>query len=68
MARAPFAKLLATRNAVKATEIAVAALGNPALTRHASIERHMRDVLCCRIHPPQDDMALIILGKKALGV
>lgn len=67
-ARAPFAKLLATRNAVTAVQTAVAALGNPALTHHHPIERHLRDVLCCRIHPPQDDMALIILGRKALGL
>jgi alkylation response protein AidB-like acyl-CoA dehydrogenase len=66
-ARAPFAKLLATRNAVTAVQTAVAALGNPALTHHNPIERHLRDVLCCRIHPPQDDMALIILGKQALA-
>ena len=65
--RAPFAKLLATRNAVTAVQTAVAALGNPALTHHNPIERHLRDVLCCRIHPPQDDMALIILGKQALA-
>jgi alkylation response protein AidB-like acyl-CoA dehydrogenase len=64
----PFVKLIATRNAVNAVQTAVAAIGNPALTRHNPIERHLRDVLCCRIHPPQDDMALIFLGKKALGV
>ena len=66
-ARAPFVKLLATRNAVTAVQTAVTALGNPALTHHNPIERHLRDVLCCRIHPPQDDMALIILGKQALA-
>jgi alkylation response protein AidB-like acyl-CoA dehydrogenase len=62
----PFVKLLATRSAVSAVQTAVAAIGNPALTRHNPIERHLRDVLCCRIHPPQDDMALIFLGKQAL--
>jgi alkylation response protein AidB-like acyl-CoA dehydrogenase len=66
-AQAPFVKLLATRNAVTAVQTAVTALGNPALTHHNPIERHLRDVLCCRIHPPQDDMALIILGKQALA-
>ncbi len=64
----PFVKLIATRNAVSAVQTAVAAIGNPALTKHNPIERHLRDVLCCRIHPPQDDMALIFLGKQALGV
>jgi alkylation response protein AidB-like acyl-CoA dehydrogenase len=67
IARAPFAKLLATRNAITAVETAVAALGNPALTRSHPLERHLRDVLCCRIHPPQDDRALIALGKQSLA-
>jgi alkylation response protein AidB-like acyl-CoA dehydrogenase len=61
-------KLLATRSAVTAVQTAVQALGNPALSRHNAIERHLRDVLCCRIHPPQDDMALIFLGKRSLGL
>ncbi len=64
---APAGKLLATRGAVSAVQTAVAALGNPALTRHNPIERHLRDVLCCRIHPPQDDAALIGLGRQALA-
>jgi butyryl-CoA dehydrogenase len=67
IARAPFAKMLATRSAITAVQTAVAALGNPALTRSHPIERHLRDVLCSRIHPPQDDMALIALGKKSLA-
>jgi alkylation response protein AidB-like acyl-CoA dehydrogenase len=66
--RAPFVKLLATRNAVTAVQTAVQALGNPALSRSNPIERHLRDVLCCRIHPPQDDMALLVLGRRSLGV
>lgn len=67
-ARAPYVKLLATRSAVTAVQTAVQALGNPALSRNNPIERHLRDVLCCRIHPPQDDMALIFLGKRSLGL
>ncbi|MEV4419784.1 acyl-CoA dehydrogenase family protein [Patulibacter sp. NPDC049589] len=67
-AQAPFVKLLATRSAVTAVQTAVQALGNPALSRHHPLERHLRDVLCCRIHPPQDDMALIFLGKRSLGL
>jgi butyryl-CoA dehydrogenase len=65
--RAPFAKLLATRNAITAVQTAVAALGNAALTRSHPLERHLRDVLCSRPHPPQDDAALIALGKQALA-
>ena len=44
IARAPFVKLLATRSAVTAVQTAVQALGNPALSRHNPIERHLRDV------------------------
>ena len=64
--RAPFAKLLVTRNAVTAVQTAVTALGNPALTRSNPIERHLRDIHCCRIHPPQDDAALIAVGRRTL--
>ncbi|OOB89290.1 acyl-CoA dehydrogenase family protein [Rathayibacter sp. VKM Ac-2630] len=60
-------KLLATRSAVTAVETAVAALGNPGLTRHHPLERHLRDVLASRVHPPQDDAALVILGTRSLA-
>jgi alkylation response protein AidB-like acyl-CoA dehydrogenase len=61
------AKLIATRSAVTAVQTAVAALGNPALTRHNPLERHLRDVLCSRVHPPQDDAALLIAGRSSLA-
>ncbi|MBT0772184.1 acyl-CoA/acyl-ACP dehydrogenase [Kineosporia sp. J2-2] len=60
-------KLIATRAAVTAVQTAVAALGNPALTRHNPLQRHLRDVLCSRVHPPQDDAALIITGRASLS-
>jgi alkylation response protein AidB-like acyl-CoA dehydrogenase len=65
--RIALAKLIATRSAVTAVQTAVAALGNPALTRHNPLERHLRDVLCSRVHPPQDDAALLIAGRQALA-
>jgi alkylation response protein AidB-like acyl-CoA dehydrogenase len=65
--RAVLGKLLATRSAIAAVQIAVAALGNPALTRHHPLERHLRDVLAARVHPPQDDAALLIAGKRVLA-
>jgi alkylation response protein AidB-like acyl-CoA dehydrogenase len=65
--RAAVAKLIATRSAVAAVQAAVAALGNPALTRHHPLERHLRDVLCSRVHPPQDDAALLAAGRRALA-
>ena len=65
--RTVLAKLIATRSAVTAVQTAVATLGNPALTRHNPLERHLRDVLCSRVHPPQDDAALLIAGRQALA-
>jgi alkylation response protein AidB-like acyl-CoA dehydrogenase len=59
-------KVIASRSAIAAVETAVAALGNPALTRRHPLERHLRDVLCSRIHPPRDDTALVGAGRIAL--
>jgi alkylation response protein AidB-like acyl-CoA dehydrogenase len=53
---------------VAATQVAVAALGNPGLTRHNGLERHLRNALCVRVHPPQEDAALLAAGKRVLGV
>lgn len=66
-ARAAVAKLLTSRAAISSVQIAVAALGNPALTRSNPLERHQRDVLGARPHPPQDDAALLIAGRAALA-
>ena len=62
------AKYVATNNAVKAVDIALSLIGNPGLSRTNPLERHHRDVLCGRIHMPQDDMILLTTGKKALGI
>jgi alkylation response protein AidB-like acyl-CoA dehydrogenase len=61
------AKLLGTRAAIGAVDRAVALIGNNALTRHNPLERHHRDVLCARVHTPQDDSVLTALGLTALG-
>jgi len=66
-ARAGAAKVLITRSVIAATSAAVAALGNPALTRGNPLERHFRDIQCCRIHPPQEDIALLAAGRRTLG-
>lgn len=60
-------KTAITRAVISATQTAVAALGNPGLTRHNSLERHLRDALCVRVHPPQEDAALLAAGKRVLG-
>ena len=47
---------------IAATQTAVAVLGNPGLSRHHSLERHLRDALCIRVHPPQEDAVLLAGG------
>jgi butyryl-CoA dehydrogenase len=66
--RAAIARLLITRSAINAVQTAFTALGNPALTRSNPLERHFRDIQCARIHPPQDDAALISVGRRTLAV
>jgi alkylation response protein AidB-like acyl-CoA dehydrogenase len=65
--RALVAKLLITRSAITAVQTALAAIGNPGLTRHNPLERHFRDIQCSRIHPPQDDAALLAAGRRTLA-
>lgn len=65
--RASLAKTLATGAAIRAVEAAVAAIGNAALTRHHPLERHLRDVLAARVHPPQDDAAILAAGRRTLA-
>ncbi len=60
-------KVAIGRAVVAATQAAVAALGNPGLTRHHGLERHLRNALCVRVHPPQEDAALLAAGKRVLG-
>jgi alkylation response protein AidB-like acyl-CoA dehydrogenase len=61
------AKLIATRAAIGAVEQAMALVGNNALTRKNPLERHYRDVLCARVHTPQDDSILSAAGRSALA-
>jgi alkylation response protein AidB-like acyl-CoA dehydrogenase len=64
---APAAKLIGTRAAIDAVQRAVALIGNNALTRRNPLERHLRDVLCSRVHTPQDDSILAALGQATLA-
>lgn len=66
VARAGMAKLAGTRAAIGAVEQAVALVGNNGLTRRNPLERHYRDVLCARVHTPQDDSILAAAGRSAL--
>jgi len=65
--RAGIAKLAGTRAAIAAVEQAVALVGNNGLTRKYPLERHYRDVLCARVHTPQDDSILAAAGQAALA-
>jgi len=60
-------KHLVTENAIAAVEKAIAASGNPGLSRHNALQRHYRDVLCGRIHTPQGDVVLTAAGKAAFA-
>ncbi|UUT22824.1 acyl-CoA dehydrogenase family protein [Pseudomonas sp. T8] len=56
-------KYLVTGNAIRAVELAIEASGNPGLSRHSPLQRHYRDVLCGRVHTPQNDAVLQGVGK-----
>ncbi|MBA1189593.1 acyl-CoA/acyl-ACP dehydrogenase [Pseudomonas entomophila] len=60
-------KHLVSANAIQAVELALEAAGNPGLSRHNPLERHYRDVLCSRIHTPQDDAVFTQVGRAALA-
>nr|WP_298795000.1 acyl-CoA dehydrogenase family protein [uncultured Acetobacter sp.] len=59
-------KHVVTENAIHSVEKGVAAIGNPALSRSNPLERHLRNVLCARIHTPQADTALSAAGRVRL--
>jgi alkylation response protein AidB-like acyl-CoA dehydrogenase len=61
-------KLTVTNNAVAAVEDALSLTSNHGLTRANPLERHYRDVLCGRVHTPQDDSTKINAGRIALGI
>jgi alkylation response protein AidB-like acyl-CoA dehydrogenase len=66
-AHAAQVKYLVTLNAIRAVELAVEAAGNPGLSRSNPLQRHYRNVLCARIHTPQNDVVLLSVGKAALN-
>jgi alkylation response protein AidB-like acyl-CoA dehydrogenase len=61
-------KSTVTNNAIAAVEIALKLSGIHGLSRDNPLERHHRDVLCGRIHTPQDDSVRLAAGKGALGL
>jgi alkylation response protein AidB-like acyl-CoA dehydrogenase len=61
-------KLTVTNNAVAVVEDALSLTSNHGLTRSNLLERHYRDVLCGRVHTPQDDATRVNAGRLALGM
>jgi alkylation response protein AidB-like acyl-CoA dehydrogenase len=52
---------------VSAAENAIAAVQD-CVSRTNPLERHLRDVLCARIHTPQPDVAHVAAGRAVLGL
>jgi alkylation response protein AidB-like acyl-CoA dehydrogenase len=48
-------------------QIGLELTGNPGISRKNPLERHYRDVLCSRIHSPQDDTILVGAGRAGFG-
>jgi alkylation response protein AidB-like acyl-CoA dehydrogenase len=61
-------KLTVTNNAVAVVEDALSLSSNHGLSRANPLERHYRDVLCGRVHTPQDDATRSAIGRSALGL
>ena len=61
-------KLTMTNNAVAVVEDALSLSSNHGLSRANPLERHYRDVLCGRVHTPQDDATRSAIGRSALGL
>ncbi|GAB4424622.1 MAG: acyl-CoA dehydrogenase family protein [Chloroflexi bacterium OHK40] len=61
------AKYLATNAACAVSEAALRVAGGFSLTRALPLERYFRDARAGLFHPPQDDLALAILGRAALA-
>ena len=52
----------------KLVQEALALSSNHGLSRANPLERHLRDVLCGRVHTPQDDSAYTAAGRAALNL
>jgi alkylation response protein AidB-like acyl-CoA dehydrogenase len=61
-------KFNVTNNAIEAVAKAIEVSGNPGLARDNPLQRHYRDVLCARVHSPQNDSILMSAGRAALGL
>jgi alkylation response protein AidB-like acyl-CoA dehydrogenase len=62
-----YVKRTATHAAIAIVEQSLQLTGNPGLSRHNPLERHLRDALCGRVHTPQDDTIAVAAGQAALA-
>lgn len=62
---ANLAKVTITDNAIQTVNLALELTGNHGLSRQNPLERHYRNVLCGRVHTPQNDSAWLAAGKYA---
>ena len=67
LAESGLVKFNVTGNAIRAVELALPLTGNHGLSRANPLERHLRDVLCSRIHTPQNDSILTAAGLAAFA-
>ena len=63
---AGLAKNLVMAQAIGVVQDALALTSNHGLSRHNPLERHLRDVLCGRVHTPQEDSVFVSAGRFAL--
>lgn len=61
------AKYSVCDHAIRTVDLALQLSGNHGLSRRNPLERHHRDVLCSRIHTPQNDSVLLNAGRSALA-
>jgi len=61
-------KSIVSNNAIAAVEGALKLTGNHGVNRRNALERHHRDVVCARIHTPQDDSVRLAAGRLALQI
>lgn len=66
--RPDLVKLTVTTNAIAVVERALTVTGNHGLKRANPLQLHHRNVLCSRVHHPQDDLILEGAGRAALAL
>ncbi|HYZ64668.1 MAG TPA: acyl-CoA dehydrogenase family protein [Acetobacteraceae bacterium] len=59
-------KTIAAENAIASVQACLELAGNHGLSRANPLERHLRDVLCARVHTPQPDAAYTTAGRLIL--